>query len=66
MPDSLGRDFLVLGTLERAAWQQRAARTCVFLCSPTCHDFKEVLITPQPINGWGPAPEREKIPAHAG
>jgi hypothetical protein len=64
MPDSLGRDFLVLGTLERAAWQQRPQDMEFLLAN--LHDFKEVLIYTPAHYGWGPAPERKKTPPDAG
>jgi len=67
MPESVGRDYLVIGTLEKATWhsakKEPLKAASVFA---NLHDFKEVLIYKPANYGWGPDPKLKKAPPDAG
>ena len=57
-PESAGKSYLVVGTLEKNVWKrgvQDPLMTQEVL--DALHDFQEV-VTFQPVGGWGPGPEK--------
>lgn len=53
-PEFVGRDYLVVGTQDKAAWKhgvQQQPRTLDEMLEDL-HDFKEVVIF-KPVGGWG-------------
>jgi len=59
-PSLVGRDYLVLGTVERKAWRQELKKPgSIGDILAHLHDFKEVLTVEYQPAGWYPADESE-------
>jgi hypothetical protein len=59
-PEVVGNDYLVLGTLDRAAWKEgRETPRGIPEMVENLHDFKDVLTVTVKPAGWYPADEAE-------
>lgn len=58
-PEVIGHDYLIVGTLDRAAWRGRGSEPTLGPAIEQLHDFKEVVRFEAEHGGWVPSEDDE-------